>query len=217
MGVWFLSISVAQYVAGVVAQFASVETVGGQVTNLKVSLDTYTGDVHDHRLDRDRRRRGSVPALAGRFRSGCTVSNKGWAALALAIAASRLAARAFESQAPPRRRAIRDQRGSLSLDLRPLSGRPDRHPPRHRVRRRRAGGSTTAPSSSPTASSRRSAGRSSPSPAGALEIDGTGKWVTPGVIDVHCHLGDYPSPGVEAQFRRQRGDRRRSARSLGRA
>jgi POT family proton-dependent oligopeptide transporter len=42
MGVWFLSISVAQYVAGVVAQVASVETVGGQVTNLKVSLDTYT-------------------------------------------------------------------------------------------------------------------------------------------------------------------------------
>ncbi len=43
MGVWFLSISVAQYVAGVVAQVASVETVGGQVTNLKVSLDTYVG------------------------------------------------------------------------------------------------------------------------------------------------------------------------------
>jgi proton-dependent oligopeptide transporter, POT family len=41
MGVWFLSISVAQYVAGVVAQFASVETVGGQVTNLQVSLQTY--------------------------------------------------------------------------------------------------------------------------------------------------------------------------------
>jgi POT family proton-dependent oligopeptide transporter len=43
MGVWFLSISVAQYVAGLVAQFAAVDTVGGQVTNLKVSLDTYTG------------------------------------------------------------------------------------------------------------------------------------------------------------------------------
>ena len=43
MGVWFLSISVAQYVAGAVAQIASVETVGGQVTNLKVSLETYTG------------------------------------------------------------------------------------------------------------------------------------------------------------------------------
>ena len=43
MGVWFLSIAVAQYVAGVVAQFASVETVGGQVTNLQVSLMTYVG------------------------------------------------------------------------------------------------------------------------------------------------------------------------------
>lgn len=42
MGVWFLSISVAQYFAGMIAQNASVETVGGQVTNLKVSLDTYT-------------------------------------------------------------------------------------------------------------------------------------------------------------------------------
>lgn len=43
MGVWFLSISCAQYVAGLVAQVASVETVGGQVTNLKVSLETYAG------------------------------------------------------------------------------------------------------------------------------------------------------------------------------
>lgn len=41
MGVWFLSIAVAQYVAGIVAQFASVETVGGEVTNLRVSLETY--------------------------------------------------------------------------------------------------------------------------------------------------------------------------------
>jgi proton-dependent oligopeptide transporter, POT family len=41
MGVWFLSISVAQYFAGIVAQVASVQTVGGQVTNAKVSLDTY--------------------------------------------------------------------------------------------------------------------------------------------------------------------------------
>src|SRR5206468_5624307 len=37
-----------------------------------------------------------------------------------------------------------------------------------------------------------------PSPAGALEINGTGKWVTPGIIDVHSHLGDYPSPGVSS-------------------
>ena len=28
------------------------------------------------------------------------------------------------------------------------------------------------------------------SPAGAVEIDGTGKYVTPGIIDVHSHLGD---------------------------
>ena len=34
-------------------------------------------------------------------------------------------------------------------------------------------------------------------PAGAQEIDGTGKFVTPGIIDVHSHLGDYPSPSVE--------------------
>jgi imidazolonepropionase-like amidohydrolase len=36
------------------------------------------------------------------------------------------------------------------------------------------------------------------SPAGAVEIDGTGKWVTPGIIDIHSHLGDYPSPGVDS-------------------
>jgi len=36
------------------------------------------------------------------------------------------------------------------------------------------------------------------SPAGAAEVDGTGKFVTPGIIDVHSHLGDYPSPGVPA-------------------
>ncbi|NUQ17664.1 MAG: amidohydrolase [Sphingomonas sp.] len=37
-----------------------------------------------------------------------------------------------------------------------------------------------------------------PSPAGALEINGTGKFVSPGIIDIHSHLGVYPSPGVEA-------------------
>ncbi|HEY0045057.1 MAG TPA: amidohydrolase [Allosphingosinicella sp.] len=35
-------------------------------------------------------------------------------------------------------------------------------------------------------------------PEGATRIDGAGKWVTPGVIDIHSHLGDYPSPSVEA-------------------
>ena len=35
-------------------------------------------------------------------------------------------------------------------------------------------------------------------PGGAIVIDGAGKWVTPGVIDIHSHLGDYPSPAVRA-------------------
>jgi imidazolonepropionase-like amidohydrolase len=35
-------------------------------------------------------------------------------------------------------------------------------------------------------------------PAGAEVIDATGKWVTPGIVDPHSHLGVYPSPGVEA-------------------
>jgi len=34
-------------------------------------------------------------------------------------------------------------------------------------------------------------------PAGVVVVDGTGKWVTPGIIDAHSHLGVYPSPGVE--------------------
>lgn len=41
-------------------------------------------------------------------------------------------------------------------------------------------------------------GQTVSAPAGAQVIDGTGKWVTPGVIDIHSHLGDYPSPGVQA-------------------
>ena len=32
----------------------------------------------------------------------------------------------------------------------------------------------------------------------AVEIDGTGKFLTPGIIDVHSHMGVYSSPGVEA-------------------
>ena len=35
-------------------------------------------------------------------------------------------------------------------------------------------------------------------PAGARVIDAGGRWVTPGLIDVHSHLGVYPSPGVNA-------------------
>ncbi len=35
-------------------------------------------------------------------------------------------------------------------------------------------------------------------PDGAVVVDGTGKFVTPGIIDIHSHLGDYPTPSVEA-------------------
>jgi imidazolonepropionase-like amidohydrolase len=32
----------------------------------------------------------------------------------------------------------------------------------------------------------------------AQVIDASGRWLTPGIIDVHSHLGVYPSPGVQA-------------------
>jgi imidazolonepropionase-like amidohydrolase len=32
----------------------------------------------------------------------------------------------------------------------------------------------------------------------ATVIDATGKWITPGIIDVHSHLGVYPSPSVSS-------------------
>ncbi len=35
-------------------------------------------------------------------------------------------------------------------------------------------------------------------PADAVRIDGTGKYLTPGIIDVHSHLGVYSAPGVQA-------------------
>jgi len=35
-------------------------------------------------------------------------------------------------------------------------------------------------------------------PADAVRVDATGKWVTPGIIDIHSHLGVYASPGVSA-------------------
>jgi imidazolonepropionase-like amidohydrolase len=39
-------------------------------------------------------------------------------------------------------------------------------------------------------------GRGLDAPADAVRVDGRGKWVTPGIIDVHSHLGVYPSPGL---------------------
>ena len=35
-------------------------------------------------------------------------------------------------------------------------------------------------------------------PKKGLVVEGAGKWVTPGIIDVHSHLGDYPAPSIES-------------------
>lgn len=40
-------------------------------------------------------------------------------------------------------------------------------------------------------------GKGLSAPAGAVIIPGQGRWVTPGLIDIHSHLGVYPSPGVQ--------------------
>jgi imidazolonepropionase-like amidohydrolase len=41
-------------------------------------------------------------------------------------------------------------------------------------------------------------GREVAAPAGVTVVDATGKWITPGIIDAHSHLGVYPSPDVAA-------------------
>ncbi len=41
-------------------------------------------------------------------------------------------------------------------------------------------------------------GRGLDAPGGARIIDADGRWVTPGIIDVHSHLGVYPSPALSA-------------------
>jgi imidazolonepropionase-like amidohydrolase len=41
-------------------------------------------------------------------------------------------------------------------------------------------------------------GKNLDAPADARSVDATGKWITPGIIDVHSHLGVYASPGIAA-------------------
>ena len=42
-------------------------------------------------------------------------------------------------------------------------------------------------------------GASVTAPADAVVVDGTGKYVTPGIIDVHSHIGVYAEPGTWAE------------------
>ncbi len=43
-----------------------------------------------------------------------------------------------------------------------------------------------------------SAGANISVPADYARVDAKGKWITPGIIDAHSHLGVYPQPGVDA-------------------
>ncbi|MDX2193472.1 MAG: amidohydrolase [Gemmatimonadales bacterium] len=45
----------------------------------------------------------------------------------------------------------------------------------------------------------RGIGKRLAAPDGARVIDGTGKYVTPGIIDTHSHLGVYAAPGTQAE------------------
>ena len=192
-----------------------VETVGGQVTNLKVSLETYLATFTTIAWIAIGARRDLLfaPVLAA-SESGCTVSNKRFAAaLAAFIALTGCAAlEAKPKPAPP-----------IFVNEDPYPSTYVRYPGvltviRHATvfdgdGRRYDNGTVVFADGVVQAVG----GPELASPAGALEIDGTGKWVTPGIIDVHSHLGDYPSPGVRRQFRRQRSNIAGAARSLGRA
>jgi imidazolonepropionase-like amidohydrolase len=42
-------------------------------------------------------------------------------------------------------------------------------------------------------------GKDTTPPSGTVVVDGTGKFVTPGIIDTHSHLGVYAAPGTPSQ------------------
>src|SRR5438034_7867380 len=46
-------------------------------------------------------------------------------------------------------------------------------------------------------------------PTDATVVDGSGKWVTPGVIDTHSHIGVYAAPGTFAESDGNRSEERR--------
>ena len=85
-----------------------------------------------------------------------------------------------------------------------LMPRPTRRAPRFRRSSAARPCSTARAASSPSADVLMRDGRivavgpSLAAPEGATVIDGAGRFVTPGIIDVHSHLGVYPSPGINA-------------------
>lgn len=40
-----------------------------------------------------------------------------------------------------------------------------------------------------------------PAPSAALVIDARGRWITPGIVDIHSHVGDFPAPYTSADLR----------------
>src|SRR3954471_5205 len=128
----------------------------------------------------------------GRSRSGCMVSNRGWAALALAAALlPGCAALAPKPKPAPAIRINEDPYPSTYVRYPGvptlIRGATILDGDGHQLDRGDiliADGVIKAVEPNLM------------TPDGALVIDGTGKFVTPGIIDVHSHLGDYPSPGV---------------------
>ena len=104
-----------------------------------------------------------------------------------------------EAQALRRRQARRCGRRPRALrlhvcaraepaDADPRRDGADRHGHAHRQRRRadrRLAGSQAV-------------GNALAAPEGARVVEANGRWVTPGLIDVHSHMGVYASPGTDA-------------------
>src|SRR3954452_17739809 len=137
----------------------------------------------------------SCSSCPGRFRSGCMVLSKKWAAAL--VAASLLSGCAELGGKPKSAPPVRINEDPYPSTYVRYPGVPTviRHATVFDGDGRRYADGTVVFSEGVIQAI---GGPELPSPAGATEIDATGKWVTPGIIDVHSHLGDYPSPGVSS-------------------
>ena len=50
-----------------------------------------------------------------------------------------------------------------------------------------------------------------------IEVDATGKWITPGIIDIHSHMGVYSAPSVTTSSDGNEVNQSSNCRCLGRA